>query len=380
MFAPPVPSTVSAEILDGLFGAVSEAGSDFDDTAEDFRRRLAETPNSATWGQAGIFFASRECFSQAEFCLRRAVELAPDSPQWWYLLGIISEGHSPDNAIASFRTAVSFPNPQPAMLLRFARLLTRVGHFEEAARTLQQALLISDAHPAVRLECIRLNVLCGDDFAAAAAVTDLVLDHRTGRDMVPEINRITTELKQRLPELQFPGFSVKPAFATQPLRDPWVQQLAVTAPKAAALSEKAASLAVHGRFQEAVRIYDTLIGLDGRNSRPKLYRAMVLMNAGDAAAAFEEVSAICREFPGDAMAFSCRGAVEMRMGRVEAAVQSFETAVQLKPDFRDAHRALMLTYEQLGRSADARKERLILDELGNSSGEAFQSVPTRELR
>ena len=92
-------------------------------------------------------------------------------------------------------------------------------------------------------------------------------------------------------------------------------------------------------------MYERLIRIEDRNSRAHNFHAMVLMNTGNVQQALAEIQKVCEEFPQDALAFSSRGAIEAQMGNFSAAIESLQEAVRLKPDFADAHRALLMIYQ-----------------------------------
>ena len=111
------------------------------------------------------------------------------------------------------------------------------------------------------------------------------------------------------------------------------------------IAAHASALSSQQQHKAAMLLYERLMRMEDRNSRAATAHAVELMNGGNVSQALEEMKKVCKEFPQDALAFRTRGAIEFRVGDTPAAIQSFDEAVRLKPDFVDVHRALLLIFQ-----------------------------------
>ncbi len=116
-------------------------------------------------------------------------------------------------------------------------------------------------------------------------------------------------------------------------------------PQMAEIAAQASEFSSRQQHKAALALYERLMRIEDRNSRAATAHAAELMNGGNVPQALEEMKKVCKEFPQDALAFRTRGAIEFRVGDIPAAIESFDEAVQLKPDFVDVHRALLLIFQ-----------------------------------
>lgn len=290
------------------------------------RQRIARTPSAGSWGALGELCMAHELLPQAEWCFRKASSLAPNDPRWIYLLGVIAEEVDLVQAVAFYDRVLSLDRSVAAVHYRRGRALARIGRFEDAEQSLTTAGNISAQHPMVLKAMAQLRVMQGD-------VTSI--------SPPSETDFTRSQMTQMLPE-------------------PWLDGVARRLPQIAEVATQAGALASQQHYQAALEMYERLIRIEDRNSRAHNFHAMVLMNAGNAQQALEEIRKVCVEFPHDALAFSSRGAIEARMGNFSAAIESLQEAVRLKPDFADAHRALLMIFQLQGKTDLADKQFRIL--------------------
>ncbi len=290
------------------------------------RQRIARTPSAGSWGALGELCMAHELLPQAEWCFRKASSLAPNDPRWIYLLGVIAEEVDLVQAVAFYDRVLSLDHSVAAVHYRRGRALARIGRFEDAEQSLTTAGNISAQHPLVLKAMAQLRVMQGD-------VTSI--------SPPSETDFTRSQMTQMLPE-------------------PWLDGVARRLPQIAEVATQADALASQQHYQAALEMYERLIRIEDRNSRAHNFHAMVLMNAGNAQEALEEIRKVCEEFPHDALAFSSRGAIEAQMGNFPAAIESLQEAVRLKPDFADAHRALLMIFQLQGKTDLADKQFRIL--------------------
>lgn len=329
------------------------------------RQRITRAPGAGSWGALGELCMAHELLPQAEWCFRKASSLAPDDPKWIYLLGVIAEEVDLVRAVAYYDKVLSLDRTVAAVHYRRGRALARVGRFDDAERSLTTAGDMSDQHPLFLKAMAQLRIMQGESDDARILIQQAVNDSRAGLDVVEEARRLLASQPQQNMTIIMPtpeGDSARPQ-TTQMLPEPWLDGVARRLPKNADVAAQASALASQQHYKAALEMYERLIRIEDRNSRAHNFHAMVLMNAGNTQQALDEIKRVCAEFPQDAMAFSSRGAIEAQMGNFPAAMESLREAVRLKPDFVDAHRALLLIFQLQKMPDQAEAQLRILDTL-----------------
>ena len=314
---------------------------------EQGRKRIQRNPTAGSFGSLGELCVANQLLPQAEWCFQKASILVPDDPKWVYQLAVMAEKVDLVRAIELYDKVLSLDRSVEAVHYRRGLALARVGSFQEAEQSLKAAGELSQQHPLVLKSLAQLRMMQGDGEGALDLIKVAVSDSRAGLDIVEEAKRL---LKRQSPHdltsassLPEAG-SARPPF-TSPLPEPWMEGVTRHLPQTAEIVAQASVFSSQQRYKAALEMYERLVRIEDRNSRIRTAHATVLMDAGNVQQALEEMENVCKEFPHDPLAFSRRGAIEFRLGNVSAAVKSFEEAVRLKPDFVDAHRALLLIFQ-----------------------------------
>ena len=321
------------------------------------RMRIQRNPNAGSFGSLGELCVANKLLRQAEWCFRKASLLAPDDPKWIYQLAMMAEKVDLVRAIELYDKVLSLDRSVEAVHYHRGLALARVGRFEEAEQSLTTAGEMSQQHPLVLKALSQLRMMQGDGVGAISFIRQAVSDHRAGLDIVEEAKRL---LMRQSPHDSTAAPSLADANTlrsqvTPPLPEPWMEGVARRLPKTKEVGVRAGTLASQQQHKAARAMYERLMRMQDRNSRAHTAHAMVLMNAGNDQQALEEMNKVCKEFPHDALVFSSRGTIEAHLENFPAAIKSFEEAVRLKPDFVDAHRALLLIFQlqQLTDQVDA---------------------------
>lgn len=327
------------------------------------RQRIQRSPTAGSWGSLGELCVAHQLLPQAEWCFRKASSLAPEDPRWIYLLAVMAEKVDLGHAIAVYDKVLSLDRSVAAVHYRHGRALSRVGKFEEAEQSLKTAADMSQQHPLVLKAMAQLCMMRGDGEGAKAFIQHAVNDARAGLDIVEEAKRL---LMRQSPHDLTDASSLTDANSsrpqvTAPLPEPWMEGVARHLPNNKEIEVRAGTLASQQQYKAALEMYERLMRMQDRNSRAHTAHAMVLMNAGNVQQALEEMNKVCEEFPHDPLTFSSRGTIEAQLEDFPAAIRSFEEAVRLKPDFVDAHRALLLIFqfEKMTDQVDAQFRKLI---------------------
>jgi tetratricopeptide (TPR) repeat protein len=173
----------------------------------------------------------------------------------------------------------------------------------------------------------------------------ICLDDRSGQDLLCEagqwFHRHSISDSESTPSER----RQNPPHSTEPVPEPWFNGVLAHMPKAAFMAAQAGMLASNQQYDAALTRYSQLVRSESRNSRSHAFRAMVLMNAGAVDQARSEINRVCETFPGDALAWTCKGSIEAKIADYESATSSLKKAVSLKPDYVAAHRALLMIYK-----------------------------------
>ena len=338
----------SAAVLDrGFFPAGLSAT--LQERLADAANRVRNAPVAASWGTLGELCMAHELMPQAMICFRQAAfcsaKAGRENPKWIYLQAVIAEEVDLNEAVSLYHRVGLLDASKAFVNYRLGRLLARIGDFSEAETTLKLAEQQSKSHPATLLARAQLRAMQNDLPGAEELIERAAADESCGLDLIAEAKRIL----QRIPEAELSASLTKTHGrppVTEPLSEPWLAGVVRKMPQTASVAAQAGAQATRQNFEVAIELYDRLLQIDARNSRAHSFRSMVLMNSGNTEQALKEIQKVCVEFPKDAMAWSCRGAIEARSGAIDAAILSLKEAVRLKPDFADAQMALLLMYRE----------------------------------
>jgi len=295
---------------------------------------------------------AHELLPQATWCFQKASDVKRDEPRWIYLQGVIAEEVDIAQAVEDYQCVAKLDSSSPSLYLRLGKVQARAGLFLAAENSFKTASDLSNGHPMVMKSMAQLLAMQGQTDAATGVYRQVSLDDRSGQDVLLEakqwflrysIGDANSGLQAKLQE--------RPR-ATESLSEPWFNGVVARMPKTASMAAQAGALASGQQYDAALRLYDQLVRRESRNSRSHAFRAMVLMNAGDTDNARLEIDRVCNTFPGDALAWTCKGAIEAKIADYESATDSLKKAVGLKPDYIEAHRALLMMYQIRKMTAD----------------------------
>lgn len=307
---------------------------------------VRQTGTAESWGKLGELCMAHELLPQAKTCFLEASAIAPKEPKWIYLQAVMDEETDLRQAISTYDKVLGLDQSVAAVHFRRGRALVRVGRFEEAERSLETAAKMSDQHPLVLKAIAQLMIMQHQVADGVELIKKAARDSRAGRDIIQEAQHLQARHARGEKAATAEETDNQRPQITAPLPEPWMDGVVRKSPQMAEVAAQAGILASQQRYQASLRMYERLLRMEDRNSRPHTYHAMVLMQAGKLQEALGEISKVCEEFPGDALAFSSRGAIEARMGDFAASVVSLRKAVEIKPDFEDAHRALLMIFLQ----------------------------------
>ena len=309
--------------------------------------RLDKNPTAGSWGSLGELCVNDGLLPQAEVCFRNASILTPDNPKWAYHLAVIKEKVDLAAAIELYEKVLTIDQSRATVYYHHGRALARVGRFDEAERSLKTALEMTKSHPLVLKAMSQVRMMQGDGKRSLELMLKALHDDRAGLDILEEAKRlwIRQSPKAEMDSSLLTESNATRSSLTEPLAEPWIDEMGSRATSSKEVGIRASELESQKQFKAAREMYERLMRMQEQNSRAHTAHAMVLYKAGNAQQALQEMKRVCKEFPRDALVFSSRGTIEAQLEDIPSAIKSFEEAVRIKPDFVDAHRALLLLYQ-----------------------------------
>ena len=95
-----------------------------------------------------------------------------------------------------------------------------------------------------------------------------------------------------------------------------------------------------------------------QNQHPKLSKeeldsVIALYSNGHFKEAINQIKVLNKAYPNVPLLFNLVGACYKALGQLEGSVKMFETAVNIKPDYAEAHKNLGITLRDMGRTDEA---------------------------
>jgi len=315
---------------------------------------LQAAPRSgAAWGGLGSVLIHYEFPGETRQAFEEAERLAPRDARWPYLHGLMLVQKEPHAAIAKFRHAVDLCENKPDMpRLQLAQLLAERGHLEEAEKHLVVLLKLATNHPPALLELARIRMIQGRPQESLKALESCLNDPHTAR----AAQALEAQVNQTLgnaPAAEAASRRSAGLPPDQPWPDPyWAQALTYRVGLKAVLQD-ASALMDQGRLAEAIR----LLGGAARNY-PRDDEVWYLMGwaynrvqrGADAERALREH---LRRMPESPKGLAQLAVSLLSQERYAEAIEILETALKLKPTWRELHFNLGFACVQLGREEEA---------------------------
>ena len=287
---------------------------------QNHRERVLEEPNShGAWGELGVVFQAHGLDVQAAACYQEALELAPSSFRWHYLLVHALRAFDHDAAVEASARALAVRADYPALLVVRAELLEEVEELEEEVAPLyEKALSLEPTSASAELGLGRLAMRDGDLEAARSHLERAV-------QLSPDAGAVHATLARLYRRLGENDKAIKEGRRASLSREP-----------VAILDE------IHYRMtQEAI------------SSTAELLRARDLEDAGE----FVRAEAIYRNLvalrPDDADMKVRLGGALSRQDRHAEATEHYRAALAIKPDEGGAHFGLGAALSLEGNYDDA---------------------------
>lgn len=326
------------------------------------QKALIEASKDATaWGALGNVYFVHGWETEAAQCYRSAVEIAPNEFRWLYYLGLTTYKANPQAAAQTLAEAIKLdPQYAPAHIYRAAALRS-LGHLKQAKGHLETANELDPRNPYASLWLGEL-ALAAQQFEAAKSHLQHALklnpEQSEAHAAMAQVTRVLGEMDVATQHAQA---SRKRTNYTQ-MRDPlwWdVLKLGVTAQRHA---ERGNRYLQQGNFKRAVSELE--IAISGLDKDPHLwlnYGISLLLNKqyNEAAAVLENTLTVISDTENTArntteiadlkvQSHYNLGLAYYHDGKIERAIATYQTAIQLEPNFADAYGGLGVIYWRNG--------------------------------
>jgi tetratricopeptide (TPR) repeat protein len=306
-----------------------------------YREATGKNPNWPDgWWFLGILQYDRNQYAAAKEALSRYLQLTPNAPPALALRGLceFELNNYPESLqdldLAISRGAANQPRNARIILYHQALLLIHFSRFEESlAKFTLLAQQGSDNHDlfnGVGLAGLRMNLLPGDIPSAQASLVSAV-----GEAAVRMMQRDYDGGQRAFQSL----FTQYPRVANIHYLDGYL--LFATKPEQA-LSQFREELAISPHSANAHAMY-----------------AWALEMQGDYAGSLDDAAKAAMEDPSFPMGQLVYGRALVETGDINGGLPHLENVTRNEPDNLEAHLALAKAYSKLGRSEDARRERLL---------------------
>jgi len=351
------------------------------------RKAVAENLGSGeAWGRLGMVFHAHYLETEAAPCYTEARELAPRDFRWPYLLARILRTRDPDRALVEIEEAARRSSEYAPILLLKAELLEARGDVENALTSYRQALSLDFGSAAAELGIGRLLLANGDLVESAKHL-------ERAAELAPEAGAVHASLSQLYhrqrheEQASEAGASARRLHPELDPRDPVLASVMEQAVSIAGLQSRAVEaeragdsmraegllrraieirpddtslhynlgnhLSRQGRIREAEDSYRRALTLDAGHVATLVNLGILVSQSGgldEGKKLFEK--ALERE-PAHPGALLGLGNVLASEGRLGSATRFFERALESDPNRPDVHYALARALAARGETAGA---------------------------
>ena len=321
-----------------------------------------QDPRSAeASGKLGMLLDLYHRPEQARDCYQRAHELDPGAFKWLYYLGTLQarQGQS-EAACETFRAALRLKPGDLPVRLKLGENLLRTGS-PDASRQIYSVIVKEVPEGPAAAEAYwglgRVAVAKGDWEAAQQSF------ERACRLFPPygaahyELSQVDRKLGRNSDAGEQLGLYDQHRTLVPPVDDALRDEMRKLDRSAVSLLERGVELDQAGRLQDAIAAEEEAVQLD-----PKLVRAHVNLiilygRTGDfqrAGEHFQRVVALDPKHVPDA--YYNFGVLLLNRGELDEAAECFRKALELEPDYADAHNDLGLLFERQGKLPEAAAE------------------------
>ena len=320
-----------------------------------YQQAVAAPESGQATGRLGMVLHAHAVYPTALAAYQRAIRLDPNEFMWaYYYALIVWQVSGPEKALPALSSALRLrPDYAPAILRR-ANALFQLGRFKESGEAYKAALAVDPAaadalYGMARVKYAQGDMATAEDFYGracrayptfGAAYYGLGLTQRSlGRDAEAARN---LDLAQRY------GKDAPPA------SDPLSLQLAALATGVYYHLAESDRLAHSGHMDDAVRLNEAMLDRDPESFTVLLnllFLARFVDGLDDKAASFySRARQIDAQVP---LIYDYYGVALARQGKYDAAMAELNKAIELRPDYAEAHAVLADVLDRQSRPTEA---------------------------
>lgn len=343
MFVMLAAERVAPPVVPDLSGASSRALAAIQHEAE---QALAQPDSAILRGQFGMVLLAHQYDSAAALEFAAAALLAPDEFRWPYLQGIAEISRSRSAAANCFRAAAELNSRAWQPKLRLAELLLADNHPEQAAPLIAAARTIAPDELRPALAEIRL-LLLEQNFTAA---DDAIKILRNRGILVRELVELDAQCQFRLNHTAAATAAARTLEDEQlpaaGWNDPWAAATLAYSTDPADTISQARSLAASGNLPEAAGMLSAAQYL--AENHPDYFPVLtrILLEAGRPAQALQAVDQGLAKLPRSPQLLHLKGSTLQVLNRIPEAIDSYKSALSLKPDLTNSGYNLALCLQQ----------------------------------
>ncbi len=295
-------------------------------------------------------------YPPAALAYERAIRLEPKEFSWKYYLGLVEQQLSqPEKALDSFTAALRIRTGYVPAMLKRGDLLYQLARFKESGEE-YESVLAQDSSSAEALYGLARVKYATKDLSAAEEL------YRRACQSYPSfgaayygLGLVSKSKGNEAESIKY--FEQAQRFTTDrpPVADPVFNQMAELATGVYYHLAQGDQLAHKGQMEQAARLNEEMLKRDPENFTfvlNLLYLARFLDRFDDGE--LENLYATAKRLdPQVPLIYDYYGAALARQGKNDAAAAAFRKAIELNPDYGEAHAWLAEILEKQNRPADA---------------------------
>jgi tetratricopeptide (TPR) repeat protein len=346
----PVPLPQAAAFEPSVQDALARARADLERAEQG---RASDAQLAQAYGDLGMSYHAHNHFPGAEAAYENARRLAPQDPQWPYLLGQVSlDTARPAQALQWFETSLSIAPADAAALHALGRTALQQGSLDKAQQAFERLREIPVARPAALAGLGKVALARRDPVAAAALLEEALR-------MLPGATKLRHPLAmayrgagdEQKAQAALKGYS--PQGPEPGVPDPLADIVADKAATSSALVRRGLRHGREGRFDLAAAAFEAALKSKPDDAPTLVNLGLSLANLGQLDKAEQALRRSVEVDPSRAEAQFGLAVVLDRLGRDALAAARYEEVLKLQPAHADARVYLADARLRAGRAGDA---------------------------
>ncbi|MDA8016370.1 MAG: tetratricopeptide repeat protein [Thermoanaerobaculia bacterium] len=328
--------------------------------------------SAEAYGRLGMWYQAYRLSEGAEISYDNALDLAPGTPKWSYLRGVLrAQDHRLEEAVADLAVAVDAGSVAAAT--RLAEVETALGRETPALLRLEELSTARVAKPATAN--VRATVALARTRARHGELDSAIHLFERALELQPSASHLRYEMgvwlerSGRTDRAAVELAQGEPTAEPEPLKmpDPWIREVEELDVSCLGLLRRARRAMASGRHHAALDLFRRSQTADPRRVAPRYGEVRALSALGRRGEALRAAGRLVEQFPQDPQGLVLLGRL-FQPAEIERAEASFLRALELHPDSIGALQEL----------ARLRRSRGDLDSAEALYRRAFELLPSSE--